>query len=434
MPKENLDNKISIEYVDTNLLKPYPENPREINDKGKEDLKRSIRKFGWTSAMLINMAPGREYITLSGNQRLLCAQEMKIPKVPVVKIIVSDPDQEREIVLRMNVNNGAWSYEILKDWNIDIVLEAGLNDLDLSAIWDDSLETEDDDFDVDKAIQQIKEPKAKPGDIFVLGNHLLGCGDSTDSGFIKRLVGQTKIDMIYTDPKFNLSLSYDKGLGGKSSYGGKTDDHISDTEYKQFLSKTIANGLSVAKTDCHVFFYSDQLYIGLLQEIYHELGIQSKRVCIWVKNGINPTPQVAFNKCFEPCLYGTVGRPYVSPRLPNLSEILNKEVATGNRQIDDVLDMIDVWLVKRLAGQHYSHPTEKPVTLHEKPIRRCTKVNDVVLDLACGSGSTLISCEQLKRRCVTLDIEPIFCDLAMMRFETLTGQKPKLISGGKNGK
>lgn len=425
--------KISIEYVPVSQLKSFPGNPRSWDEKSKNDLRKSLNKHGFTNPLLVNSAPGRENIVLSGNLRLEVVREMKIKKVPVVKIRVSDPKMEQDIVLRANINNGMWNMEILKEWDIDVILESGMKDFDLSAIWDDSLETSDDNFKVDEELSKIKKPKTKPGEIYALGRHVIGCGSSTDPDFVKKLLNGNKVDMIYTDTKFNISLSYNRGLGGKSSYGGKTDDQMSNEDYKQFLKKTIENGLLVAKPDCHIFFYSDQLYIWLLQEIYRELGINSKRVCIWVKNGINPTPQVAFNKSFEPVLYGTIGKPFISPKLTNLSEVLNREVASGNRQIDDILDMMDIWLVKRLAGQDYTHPTEKPVTLHQKPLRRCTKVNDVVLDLAAGSGSTLVACEQLKRRCYTLDIEPIFCDLVIKRFEVLTGQKAKLIyKGGQN--
>lgn len=427
--------KIKIEYVPVEQLKEFPGNPRTWDEKSKNDLRKSLTTHGFTNPLLVNSAPGRENIVLSGNLRLEIAREMKLKEVPVVMVRIDDPKVEQEIALRMNVNNGSWNMEILKTWDIDIILEAGFKDFELTGIWDDSLEIEDDDFNVDEELSQITEPKTKLGQIYQLGNHVLGCGDSTDSEFVKKVLKGIKVDTIYSDPKYNISLSYDKGLGGKSSYGGKTDDHMSDVDYKAFLKKTIENGLSVAKPDAHIFYYCDQRYIGVVQEIYREVGIENKRVCLWVKNGMNPTPGLAFNKCYEPVIYGTVGRPYISPKLPNLTEILNKEIATGNRQIDDILDMMDIWLVKRLAGQDYTHPTEKPVTLHEKALRRCTKVNDVVLDLFCGSFSTGIACEQLKRKCVTIDIDPVFCDLAIKRFEDFTGQKAQLIAeGGNDGK
>lgn len=427
MSKRNL----KIENVSPQTLKPCPENPRRWDEPEKNQVKKSLNEIGFFTPLVVD----EEGYVLSGNLRHMCALELKLDTVPIVRIRAKNPKIRKRIILLGNINNGDWDIEILKNWDIDILLESGMKEFDLSPIWDSSLETENDDFDVAGELLKITEPKTKLGQIYQLGNHFLGCGDSTDSEFVKKLMGETRVDMIYTDVKFNIGLNYDSGLGGKSSYGGKTDDKLSEKDYRDFLKKTISNALSVAKPDCHVFFYCDQLYLCLLQEIYRELGIKSKRVCIWVKNGFNPTPQIAFNKCFEPVLYGTTGDPYISPKLPNLSEILNKEVASGNRQLDDILDMIDIWLVKRLAGQDYSHPTEKPITLHEKPIRRCTRVNDVVLDLASGSASTLISCEQLKRRCYTLDIEPRFCDLAINRFKNLTGIDAKLISeGDQNGK
>jgi DNA modification methylase len=149
-------------------------------------------------------------------------------------------------------------------------------------------------------------------------------------------------------------------------------------------------------------------------------------VCLWIKNGFNATPRVAFNKCYEPCVYGTKGKPYLAP-LHNLNEILDKEIGTGNRTIDDILDILDIWLAKRLPGQEYEHPTSKPPTLHEKALRRCTQINDIVLDLFGGSGSTLIACEELKRRAYLVEKEPIFCQLIINRFEKLTGVKAKLI-------
>jgi DNA modification methylase len=237
-----------------------------------------------------------------------------------------------------------------------------------------------------------------------------------------------KASLIYCDPIFNIALDYSKGIGTKGKYGGKAKDKKTYEEYRQFLKSTIQNALMVANKDCHVFYYCDQNYIGLLQELYKELEIDPKRVCIWIKNNANPTPQIAFSKCYEPCVYGTVGNPYLSPLSTKLNEVMNKEVTTGNRVIDDIYDLIDIWLVKRLATTSYAHPTQKPVTLHEKPIKRCTTPGDVVLDLFSGSGSTLLACEQLNRVCYTIDIDPLFVDLTIRRYEKYSGQKAKKIN------
>ena len=127
-------------------------------------------------------------------------------------------------------------------------------------------------------------------------------------------------------------------------------------------------------------------------------------------------------------MYGTRGKPYLSPKIQNLNELMNKEIGNGNRVIDDIMDLFNIWLAKRIPGQDYEHPTEKSPTIHEKALRRCTKPGDAVLDLCGGSGSTLIACEQLKRRAFLSEIEPIFCDLIIRRYEALTKTKAKRIN------
>jgi len=140
------------------------------------------------------------------------------------------------------------------------------------------------------------------------------------------------------------------------------------------------------------------------------------------------TPQIAFNKAYEPCVYGAVGVPYLSEKVRNLNEVLNKEVGSGNRLLDDIEDYLSIWLVKRLPANEYEHPTQKPITLHEKPLRRCTKPGDVVLDLFAGSGSTMLACEQLNRKSYSVEIDARFCDVIISRYERMTHEKAKLIS------
>jgi DNA modification methylase len=310
---------------------------------------------------------------------------------------------------------------------MDILLESGFDNNDLSDIWDSNMETEDDGFSEEEEIKKIDNIYVKSGDLFQLGNHRLICGNSTDSDIVKKLLNGEKTSFIYSDPPYNIGLDYDKGMSSKSKYGGKTDDNKSDSDYRNFIKKVVENGLTVSNQDLHIFFYCDQKYIGLIQSIYEELGISNQRVCLWVKNGFNVTPQVAFSKCYEPCIYGIKGKPFLSD-IHNLSELMNKEIGTGNRTIDDILDIIDIWLAKRLPGQEYEHPTQKPATLHEKSLRRCTKINDIVLDLFGGSGSTLIACEQLKRKAYLVEIEPKFVQLIINRYEKLTGKKSKKIN------
>ena len=301
------------------------------------------------------------------------------------------------------------------------MLDVGFGDQELSSIWDDNLEIEDDNFDIKKSAKKHSNSKIKHGDLYQLGEHYLICGDAKNFETVTRLLGGNKVDVVYCDPPYNISLNYSNGMSTKGKYKGtKTNDSKSFIEYEEFLRQTIENALSVAKPNAHIFYWCDENYIGLLQALYQQLGIKQQRVCFWVKNNINPTPQIAFNKVYEPCVYGTIGQPYLNSRNTNFNEILNREITAGNRLLDDILDLLSIWLAKRKAGQDYLHPTEKPVSLHEKPLRRCTKPGDIVLDLFAGSGSTLIACEQMKRKAFLTEIDPVFCDVIIDRYQQLT--------------
>ena len=323
---------------------------------------------------------------------------------------------------------GDWDFEKLKAFDIDTLLNIGFDEDTLSSLWDENLETEDDDFDVEKELPKSRRPKPKPGDLFALGSHKLICGDCHDPEVVKKLFGKDKASVIFSDPIYNIDLDYNGGIGGKKQYGGTVKDKMSDDEYFNFLRKSLENALAVSKDDRHIFYWCDQLRIGMLQQIYKELGIENKRVCMWVKNSQNPTPNVAFNKCYEPCVYGAKGSPTLGKNIKNLNEIINKEISTGNRLIDDILDLWDIWLVKRLAGNEYEHPTMKPPTLYEKALRRCSNPGDIILDSFAGSGSLLIAAEQLKRKAYLVEIEPIFCDLIINRYETYAKQKAKKLN------
>jgi len=423
------NNKIKIDFVNIVELKSSEYNPRTWDEAATEKLTESIKRFGLVDPLIVNSAPGRENVIIGGHFRFTVAKKLGIKKVPVVYVNIPNIEKEKELNLRLNRNTGEWDYDLLKSFDTRMLLDIGFDDSDLSRIWDENLSVFDDEFNTAGELSKIKEVKTKPGYVYRLGSHILGCGDATDRPFVDKLVGSNKIDMIYLDPPYNISLDYNRGIGTRGKYGGYlTKDNKTKKQYRDFLISAIGNCLSAANINCHVFCYCDELYIGLVQKIYKELGIDNKRVCLWIKGNQNPTPWVAFNKVYEPCIYGTVGKPYLKDKLNNLTEVLNKDIATGNRAIDDIYDLFNIWLVKRLPTSSYEHPTEKPPTLHEKPIRRCIRAGDTVLDTFGGSGSTLIAAEQLKRRCIMAEIEPIFCDLIIRRFKNLTGKEAELVN------
>ena len=406
---------INIVYVPVKDLKPATYNPRKISDEALAQLKESITRFKMVDPIIVNSAPKRDGVVVGGHQRLRAAKELGHKTVPVVYVNIPSIEKEKELNLRLNRNTGEWDFSKLKAFDLELLLDIGFDDSDLTNIWDENLETEDDGFDVEKELAKITKPKTKLGDLYQLGAHRLICGDSTDPTVLKKLIGKDAVSMIYSDPVYNIGIDYNKGIGGKKSYGGTVNDKRTDTEYKTFLRTTLVNALAVSKPDTHVYYWCDESYIWLIQELYRELGIENKRVCMWIKNGHNPTPGVAFNKCYEPCVYGVRGKPHLTKGIDNLNEVFNK-------------DLLNIWLVKRMAGQDYQHATAKPPTLHEKAIRRCTCPSDLILDSFGGSGSTLIAAEQLKRRSALVELEPIFCDLIIKRYEALTHTKAKKLN------
>lgn len=423
---------------------PYEKNPRILTEKQKEELTESIRKFDLAEIPAIN-TDGK---IVAGHQRIMVLQllgrgeETIDVRIPSRKLT---PDEFREYLLRSNKNTGEWNYEMLKDFDIEQLMDVGFGDEELSGIWDGATGIEEDGFNAEKEAGKIKIPKTKNGEVYKLGPHRLMCGDSTKEKDVKKLMGKDLADMVYCDPPYNIGLDYSKGIGTAGKYkcariksndkfpdlkykGFRVNDKKKIGEYSDFLNSTIKNALKFSKPNIHFFYWCDENYIWLLQTLFSQNEIMLRRVNLWVKNNANVTPQVAFNKVYEPCVYGTKGTPYLNKNYANLNEILNQEIESGNQVQDEILDIINIWLAKRDNAQSYQHPTQKPLNLHEKPIKRCTKPRDLIIDLFGGSGSTLISAEQLKRKAYLMEQDPIFCDVIIKRFEQFTNQKAKKIS------
>ncbi len=427
--KKNVNEELNIKYVPVELLHGNPKNPRYWSDEATKKLTKSIQTFGLTEPLLVNCYPERNNQIISGHFRWTIAQKQGIKTVPVIYLNIKSVEKEQELLLRMNANQGSFDYQILKEFDPSILLDV-FDSEGLANIWDVNIEIEDDDFQLKKEIEKAKKTNIKLGDMFSLGRHKLICEDSTKPEAIEKLLGNEKVNIINSDIPYNLGIAglYNSGIGGKRNYGGHTNDSKTDKEYEQFVQSLIKNGLSVCQKDCHIFFWMDFKYVGMIQNLYKDAGISQKRLCAWVKGNQNPTPQVAFNKTMELCLYGTRGSPFLSDRVKNLNEVLNKDMTTGNRLIEEILDMLDIWLVKRLPANELEHPTEKPPSLYEKSLRRCSKPGDIILDMTAGSGSLMIGCEQLKRTAYLVEIEPIFCQVIINRYEKISNKKARKIN------
>lgn len=420
---------MKIEQVSVKELKPSVYNPRKWDDKVISDMTESIKRFGLCDPLLVNGASERKNVVIGGHLRLKIATTLGFTDVPVVYLNIPEIEREKELNLRLNKNLGSWDEELLKAFDTGLLLEVGFTPDELNNFFDDVLEISDDGFNVKEELAKITTPETKLGDIYQLGEHRLVCGNSLDENVVKKLMGDNKVSMVYCDPPYNIGLDYRKGIGTKGKY--TPDNFVNDSkktgEYENFIQTSLKNALSVSKPDTHVFYWCDEKYVWLIQTLYEKNGVTNRRICFWVKNNFDPTPQVAFNKVIEPCVYGTIGSPVLNPALKNLSEVMNPEVNSVG-MYDDLMSIVQMWLVRRDNAVDYEHPTQKPITLNEKPIKRCTSPGEIILDLFGGSGSTLIAAEQLKRRAFLVELDPTFCDLIVKRYEQYTGNTAKKLN------
>jgi len=285
-------------------LVPHAKNPRTLSVKQKADLEASIIKFNLSEIPAVNI----DGAILAGHQRIkiLVALGRGEEEIDVrVPNRLLTAEECEEYMLRSNRNTGSWDYELLRAFDTSFLLNIGFDDTDLSNIWDDVLEIEDDDFKEEDAIEEAKDTDIKEGDRFQLGKHTLLCGNSMDPAVVKRVVGEEQIPFVYVDIPYNINLSYDKGISGKQSYGGDVDDKKSKPEYRAFVRALMENALSVSAPDSHHFWYHDAKYTGMMQSLFEELGIKYKRTVLWIKNGANMTPQIAFSRLMTCGLCGS---------------------------------------------------------------------------------------------------------------------------------
>lgn len=406
-----------------NELVPQEVNPRKISDKQMSDLTRSLKKFNLVEIPAVDF----DGTILAGHQRLKGLQllgrgdELIDVRVPNRKLTEKEA---KEYLIGSNKLGGDFDFELLKSFDLPTLEFAGFDSVEIAKFWDVEKDTKDDKFDPEKEVKKIKTPTTQRGDLIIMGEHRLLCASSTDKYAVEKLFDGYKATAIYSDPPFNIGLSYDKGVGNKSNYGGTCDDNKTTEEYVNFIRQVMQSALTVSEKDTHVAFWCDEAWIWVFQTLYNELGIKNRRVNIWLKNNSSPVPTVAFNKCAEFCVYGTQGTPYLSPLYQNFNEVQNKNCGTGNQLLEDVSN---IWATKRLPSDQMEHPTSKNPELHHKFIMRCTKPGDIIYDAFSGSASTMICAEQLGRKVYSLEIDPIFCDLAIKRYEKLTGNKAEII-------
>jgi DNA modification methylase len=394
-----------IKWEAVDKLIPYAKNARTHSDEQVAQIAGSIKEFGFNNPILVD----KDNSVIAGHGRLMAARKLGMDKVPVVELQHLTESQRKAYVLadnRIALNSG-WDTSMLslelQDLKDDIDLSLlGFDPDELDALLNPIEETEG-LTDEDAVPETPVEPKTKLGDIYILGNHRLMCGDSTSIDDVDKLMDGQKADMVFTDPPYGVSYT-----GGHNQK--KREGIIADTLQGNDLTDLFADALLCATmvTKDHSAFYIWYANGKAVETFasFSKLPLKVRAVLCWykVKSGLGAFMS-QYIPNYEPCIYAY--KDGCSPQWFGAS------------------DEKTVWELKKEAKNEY-HPTQKPIELPERAIKNSSKSSDLVLDLFGGSGSTLIACEKIGRLARVMELDPKYCDVIVKRWEDFTGKKAVL--------
>ncbi len=395
-------------------LVPFRDNPRIITDKQREELKRSLKKFDLAEIPAINT----DNTIIAGHQRLkimqLLGRGKEIIDVRVPNRKLNDKEL-REYNLRSNKNTGEWDYNLLANFDEELLKDVGWESEELDKIFD--LEAGEDDFDADAEVEKIKEPKTKLGEMFQLGEHRLLCGDSTKKEDVERLMGGGLARLVFTSPPYNMAS------GMYENY----EDNLKSEEYIKFNINVINNIKQFLKG--FVFWnisYNKNTrweFIEIIYRIIKETGLRFLELIVWDKGHALPiTSKEGLTRQYEDILL--VGdEESISRDLELYFCGRNDKRAYFNKS--NQRGITNYWRIGTNKTQLKNHLACFPVALPKKGIELMTNREDIILDPFGGSGSTLIACEQLNRKCYMMELDPKYCDVTINRWERFTGKKAK---------
>ena len=383
-------------------IKRNPNNPRILKDDKFAKLTQSIKDF----PQMLDIRPivvNDDMIVLGGNMRLKACKEAGLSEVPVIKVDDLTEEQQREFIIKDNVGFGEWDWDLLaNEWDTDLLEDWGL-ELDFNPEDDDNegLTDEDDTPEV------TENPVSKVGDIWLLGEHRVMCGDSTNGGDVALLMNGEKADICFTSPPYNAGSLEIRGNKSTEKKYNSFEDNQTSEDYFNFLYKNLVCMMEVSNE----VFYN----IGLVQnnkntifQIITEFGDKFKDIIYWKKNTVAPHIQkgivnnlVEFIICF-----GDGKRKFLNPQFSQGSywNVIEGSNASSN-------DYSDI------------HKATFPVYLPENIIDNFSNKNSIVIDCFLGSGTTLIAAEKKNRKCYGMELDEKYCDVIVKRWQEYTGKK-----------
>lgn len=382
---------MKIEQRSVETLIPYINNSRKHSDEQIAQIAASIKEFGWTNPILVDGTNG----LIAGHGRLMAARKLKMDKVPVIELAHLTENQKKALIIADNklALNSDWDNELLtielqelfgEEYDLELL---GFDKDELDALLN-VIEGTDGLTDEDAVPELPDDPKTKPGDIYILGNHRLMCGDSTSIDAVLKLMDGNSVDLVFTDPPYNVAFN---GRSGKHDV--IKNDNLPVEEFNTFIDE-VCNTIKALDPKAYYIWCNWNFY-GVLQ------GKLDYKTCIvWAKNVFGMGN--GYRHQHEFCLF--------------------------NGKIDEVIkNESDLWEVKK--DHNYVHPTQKPVALSVRAFGNHIKLLNV-LDLFGGSGSTLIGAQQTGRKAFVMELDPKYCDVIVKRWEDFTGKQAILETQG----
>jgi site-specific DNA-methyltransferase (adenine-specific) len=374
-------------------IKPYEKNPRK-NDEAVKYVANSIKEFGFKVPIVID----KDGVIVAGHTRYKASKKLGLKEVPC--IIADDLNEDQIKAFRLADNKvselAEWDFPILNEEleNLDIDMEQfGFEDLEIE---------EEQEIIEDEVPEAPEEPKAKLGDIYQLGNHRLMCGDSTKEEDVAKLMNGVKADMVFTDPPYGVSAS-----GGRSQTKDKlgmkaiANDELRNNDLTKFLSDFIKvmkykDGASIYI--CYPWATQKEFTEAILNN-----NLKIKNCIIWDKK-----------------VFGLNGFKGYRPQYEMIYFCCKEDFEWYGDKAQS-----NIWQISREINREEqgNHPTPKPIELIAKALNNSSKQEDIILDVFGGSGSTLIACEQLNRKCYMMELDPHYIDVIIQRWENFTGQK-----------
>jgi len=378
-------------------LIPYEVNPRQITNKQAKDLKASLAKFGIADPLIINT----DNMIIGGHQRKKILETL-LGYDPDYQIDVRVPDRElsideaRELNVRLNKNVADWDFDILaNNFELDDLLDWGFDkqelDLDLWA----GEPPEDVEPQIDKAEELREKWGVESGQLWKLGEHRLICGDCTDKAVVDRVMGGEKAELAITDPPYNYDFDY-----------GIASDNLSLDEYESF----VRNWWAVARKS------SNRLVVtpGLKNLDFYYRNFEITWTCAWVKKNAMTASKIGNLSVWEPVLFES-------------DEWDWEPVIVHGKTRKKVKRDVYEYPIKVQQGTG-GHPCPKLLEFWEKLISDFSSIDNTILDVFLGSGTTLIACERLGRKCRAVEISPAYVAVAIQRWVDVTGGVPELIT------